>query len=418
LLNTQVQIQTSSNNISNAQNTSYSRQKAVVESTPAIDTAHGFIGTGASVTTVIQMRDQYLEQRLRNANSDESKYSSLSSQLTSVQAAAADNGSTGISQALGSFFTAWDTLSQDPAGAANQTGIYSAAQNLASTINTTYNNLNSIAADLPNQLQDTVDKANSLIDQIAEYNTAITRVETPGNTANSLRDARYQALSDLSQLIPVKYTEAADGTVTVTTTDASGPLTIVSAGTGTHIATTSTISGGQFGGIVQAQTDVANYIARLNTFTASLITEVNNLHKTTGTSTGPVVFTGADASSITASTTFLTGQSTSDENARAVALAGLQATPLTFADGKTATLSGYLSDIQKQMGTDAQQASAEQSFNHTLQTELQTQQQSVSGVSIDEEMVNLIQYQQVYQAAAKIVSTASQLLTTVINMVS
>jgi flagellar hook-associated protein 1 len=415
LLNTQVQIQTASHNISNAGNKGYARQTALVESNAAVYTPSGWLGTGATATQVVETRDQFVEQQLRNAISDESQYTNESTELSSIQTAFNDNGSTGISQALGAFWDSWSQLVQDPGSLSNQTGVYQAAQNLATTIQSTSQRLNTIATDeIPGKLQDTVDQANTLINKIADLNTAIANSESSGFPANDLRDSRYQALSDLSALIPVQYSQDSNGVVTVTTTDQNGPLTIVSGGTATPITTSSTITGGQFGGLTSSLADVNGYIDRLNDFAGTLITQVNTIHNQNG---GPDVFTGTDASTITASTDFLSGQSTADENTRASQMSSLQESTITFTDGKQSTFSQYLSDIQNQVGTDSQIAQTNESFNTALHTQLDTQQQSVSGVTIDEETVNLLQFQQVYQAAAKVIDLANQMLSAVINIV-
>jgi flagellar hook-associated protein 1 len=415
LLNTQLQIQTASHNISNAQNKGYARQKALVESNAAVYTPSGWLGTGATCTQIVETRDQFVEQQLRNAISDESQYTNLTTELSSVQTAFNDNGTTGISLALGAFWDSWDQLIQDPGSLSNQTDVYQAAQSLATAIQSTSERLNTIATDeIPGKLQDTVDTANTLIDKIAELNTAIANNESTGYQANDLRDARYQALSDLTALIPVKYSEDPSGVVTITTTDANGPKEIVSGGTATHITTDDTITGGQFGGLTTALSDLNGYIGRLDDFASSLITEVNTVHNQNG---GPDVFAGSDAATITASTDFLSGQASADENTRASDMSSLQDSTITFADGKQSTFSQYLSDIQNQVGTASQQAQTSESFNKALHTQLDKQQQSVSGVSIDEETVDLLQFQQVYQAAAKVIDITAQLLTTVINLV-
>jgi len=415
LLNTQLEIQTASHNISNAQSKGYARQTAQVESSPAVYTPAGWLGTGATVTQVTESRDQFVEQRLRNANSDASQYTNLTTELSSIQTAFNDNGTTGISQALGAFWDSWGQLVQDPTNLSQQTGVYQAAQGLATTIQSTYQRLNTMATnDIPGQLQDTVNQANTLINQIANLNTAIANNSSTGFQPNDLIDKRYQALSDLSALIPVQYNENASGVVTVTTTNANGPLTIVSGGTATPISTSSTITGGQFGGLTQSLTDLTSYMSRLNDFAGTLITQVNTIHTQ---HSGPVVFTGTDASTITASTTFLNNQASADENTRASQMSSLQDSTITFTDGKQSTFTQYLSDIQNQVGTDSQQAQTDESFSTALQTQLTTQQQSVSGVSIDEETVNLIQFQQIYQAAAKVVDIASQMLSAVMAVI-
>lgn len=414
LFNTQVEIQTSSNNISNANSTGYAREIAVQTDNPAIQTTYGWLGTGASISQITQVRDQFLEQQLMNAMSNDSQYTSLSSQLTSIQAACSDSGTNGISQALGNFFDSWSTLAQNPAGLTEQTGVYSAAQNLANAVQSTYNQLNQIAAQMPGQIQNTVDQANALIDQIAQLNTAIAQSQTPANQPNQLIDQRYQAMDSLAQLIPVSFSQdPATGMVTVNTTDASGSLTVVSGGTGTHITTSSTITGGQLGGLLTAQTDLNGYIGQLNTFASSLMSQVNSISTPNG---GSAVFSGTDASSITASTSFMNGQTSDGLSAAAQAMANLQDSQVSFSDGTNATLEQYLSNIQQTVGNDVQQAGNNQSFYDSLQTQVQNQQQSVSGVSIDEELVNVIQFQQIYQAAAKVVETVSSLMSTITSM--
>lgn len=414
LLNTQLQIQTASHNISNAQTTGYARQKAVMQTDPAIRSTFGWLGTGANVYTISQARDQFLEQRLSDSVTDKSQYKALASQLENIQAAVADNGDTGISKALGDFYDAWDKLAQDPTDVTAQTEVYQTAENLAKTIRTAYDRLNTIATDeIPARIGDAQQQANDLIDQIAQLNNDIWNSETSQYTSNDLRDQRYQAMQKLAELMPVHYSEDASGLVTITTTDQNGSFTIVSGGTATHIdTTTQQIQGGGLAGLAEAQADINGYIGRLNEFTSTLITQVNSLH---GTNSGPAVFTGANATDITASTTFLSGVNSTDESTRALALAGLQGTQLTFT-GKTTTLGGYLSDIQKEIGTDAQLANTTYNYNTAFSSQLQTQQQAISGVSLDEELVDLLQFQQVYQAAAKVIDKVSQMLNTIVQL--
>lgn len=408
LLNTQTQIQAASNNISNASSKTYAREQVVLTSNPAFRTSGGWVGTGASVSQIVQLRDQYIEQRLRNSISDENKYSSMSTQLGMVEDAFADDGSTGISEMLGNFWDSWDALGQDPTSTTNQTTVYNAATNLADSIRSTYSNLQDIADQLPDEIQDTVDQANTLINNIATLNEQISEIEgSSGYSANDLRDQRYSALQSLAALIPVNYSEDSSGLVTITTTDASGALTIVSGGTATPISDTNTITGGQLGGLKAAQTDLSGYMDQLDDLAATLIDQVNTLHSS---NSGTAVFTGTDASTITASTDFLSGQTSADEMSRAQQIAALQDSEVTFTDGTTATFTKYLANIQKQMGLDTQQAQTAETYNKALHSDLDTQQQSVSGVSIDEETVDLLQYQQVYQAAAKIVDITSQML--------
>ncbi|MGD0397797.1 MAG: flagellar hook-associated protein FlgK [Syntrophobacteraceae bacterium] len=422
LQNTQAEIQVASNNISNATTPGYAVETAVQTENAAVQTGSYWLGTGATITQVTQARDTFLEQQLMNAMSDNSQYTSLSGELTSIQSACADSGDNGISQALGNFFSSWSTLAQDPTGLSGQTGVYSAAQNLASAVQSTYSQLNQIATQIPGQITDTVNQANTLIDQIAQLNTAIAQSSTPTDQANELIDQRYQAMDSLAQLIPVSFSQdGATGMVTVNTTDGSGSLTVVSGATATPITTSTSITGGQLGGLLTAQTNLSGYISQLNTFANTLMTQVNNISELSqGSPANPAlaVFTGAGASGMTASTTFLNGPTAAELSSSAQAISELQDSQISFSDGTVATPEQYLSNIQQNVGDDVQQANNNQSFYNSLQTQLQTQEESVSGVSTDQEMINVIQDQQIYEEAARVVETVSTLMNTITSMVA
>lgn len=415
LQNTQLELQTASNNISNASTTGYATETAVQTANPSVDTMSGWLGNGASVTQITQARDQFLEQQLMNATSGDSQYTSLSTQLTSIQSACADSGSDGISEALGNFFDSWNTLTQSPTGLSEQTGVYSAAQSLASAVQTSYSQLNQISTQMPGQIDNTVNQANSLINQIAQLNVSIAQDQSSINQPNDLIDQRYEAMDSLAKLIPVSFSQdPASGMVTVATTTTSGSLTVVSGATPTSITDTTAVTGGQLGGLQTAQTDLTGYISKLNTFASTLISQVNTISTDNG---GTAIFNGADASTITANTSFMSAQTSAQLTATAQAMSNLQDNPVTFTDGTVATPEEYLSNIQQTVGDDVQQANNNQTFYDSLQTQLQSQQQSVSGVSVDQEMINVIQDQQVYEAAAKVVETVDTLMTTAIDMV-
>ncbi len=429
LLNTQVEINTTSHNISNIDTEGYSRQTAVQTASYATRVTAGWLGNGANISTIVQSRDRFIEAQLMDANSSASKYSTVASQLSAVQSSFSDDGETGISQALGEFWDSWDALSQNPEGPSEQSAVYAAADNLAESISTAYDQLSTYSTDtIPSAISDTVDEANSLIQKIADYNSAIMKSETATTTANDLRDARYKALSDLSTLIPIDYTEDENGVLTLTTTDDTGTVPLVTGNKVINQLTTdSNISDGKLGGLRQSLEDVNSYMDRLNSFAEQLINNVNSLHAQTsdGTNDGPEVFTatGTDyAATITASTTFLSGQDSTDEATRSVALSQLQDTDITFSftdpaePTVTTTFKSFLSDLQDRIGTDTSTAKNRQSYYQTIQSSLEDQQQSVSGVSLDEELVDMIKFQHIYQAAAKVIDAASSLLDTVIAL--
>jgi flagellar hook-associated protein 1 FlgK len=412
LLNTQTELATSSNNISNASTPGYAEETAVQTENPAISTMSGWLGTGASITTVTQARDNFVEQQLMNAMTSDSQYSSLASQLTTIQSTASDSGNTGISEALGNFFNAWSTLAQDPTGSSEQTAVYSAAHNLVSAIQSTYDQLNQIGGQIPGQISSTVTQANSLISQIATLNTDILR-SSAVSQPNNLIDQRYEAMDSLAKLIPVTFSTNSDGTVNVNTTEVGSSVNLISGTTvAATISSTSGISGGELGGLLQAQTSLNGYLQQFNAFVGALGNQINTV-------SGLSVASGSTASSISMSSNFLSGLTSTQLGAIAQNMSNLQDNTVSFSypSGSSSTLQGYLDSIQQTIGTDVQDANNNQSFYDSLKSQLQTQQQSISGVSLDQEMVSVIQYQQIYQAAAKVIQTASTLMSTAINMV-
>lgn len=434
LLNTQVQIQTSTHNIQNASNTSYARQKAVTVTNPATLIHGGWVGMGARLDQIIQIRDQYIEKQLMQSMSSQSYYQTISDHVDTVQSVFSDNGNNGISDALGAFWDSWDTLQQDTTSSSSQTEVYDSTQSLANKIKNTYNDLNELATDgIPAEVSDNVTEIDSLLSQIAKYNLAISRNESQGVTANDLRDSRYQAVQDLSKLIPLSCTEETDGTLTVSMKDGTSTITLVDADKAGSLQYNSTtnlvsytqadgssvapagnsISGGSLGGLLASIDDIETYLGELDDFAATLIKEVNALHSQ---SSGTNVFSGTNAGDISMVANFLSTMTAPEESSRALAISNLQDSKVTFPDGSSSRFSGFLSNIQEKIGNDGDDASTQQSYYKTLSTSLQQKQQSVSGISLDEEMVELLKDQQIYQAAAKIISNVKDMLDTVIGM--
>ncbi len=430
LLNTQVYIQTTSHNIANADNKAYARQKVVqVTSVPQLTRA-GWLGMGASVERIVQQRDQYIEQRLLESLSKVSLYDAEGAQLRIASGCLADDGESGISGALGKFWNAWDALNQNPSGASEKTLVEESARNLAESIRSTYSLLENQAQSIESEIQERISQAGSLLTDIANYNKEISFTEFRGeHPSNDLRDQRYQALLDLADLLPIKFKEETDGSLTVTLLGTSPEVELVNgdvaaalAYDGTsHVMTVdgqaaSSLPGGKVEGLVKSLNQIGippgsvpadpddpsiSYMDRLNAFASSLISQANAVH-------GSAVFSGSDATNIQLDNSFVPDGNT------ALDMADLQHTASTVG---SQSFNKYLASLQNHIGLGMERAENQKEFYASLQSQLQSEQQSISGVSIDEEMIDLLKNQQIYQAAAKIVQHAAEMLNAVINMV-
>ncbi|MCK8602409.1 flagellar hook-associated protein FlgK [Desulfoferrobacter suflitae] len=444
LVNSGVAIQTASHNISNADNKDYARQKVLFNTALPLQMGAGWLGTGSRIAGVVQQRDQFIEKRLVGAISKESGYNSLIAHLSIVEKLIADDGDNGISQKLGEFWNAWESLSQNPLGLAEKTLVHQSTQELADAIRHTYSRLQDYASGIyrsdgtfaSGEILRVTEKANGLLRSIADANVEIIKAEINGDCANDLRDLRYGCLKALAELIPVNWREdAGSGSLTVSTTgvDSEGNAVVVNLVDGNSAdeleaklldaslqivdKTKGTVlqdagEGGQLFalrqmhdqcGAVAVGSAPPTYLDRLNTFTQTLITAVNSIDAG--------IFVGSDAGDIQSGITTVDAI----EGQAALDIARLQSE--TFAELNGATPAAYLADIQQQMGMDFGQATTQYEFQQALHSQLEAAQQSAAGVSIDEEMVELLQYQQIYQAAAKIVQQTSQLLQSVIEMV-
>lgn len=190
LLNTQVQMGTVSQNIANADNPAYARQKALLATNPALKTAAGYLGTGARVDQIIQQRDQYVERSLMRSIASQSDYEARATALATVGAQLLDDGDEGISSALGTFWDAWEALSQNPSGLSERTAVTQATTNLASVIRDASSRLADTAADLELEVRSEVGTVNGLLERIASstkqsasVKVAVSRPTTSGTCA-------------------------------------------------------------------------------------------------------------------------------------------------------------------------------------------------------------------------------------------
>jgi len=181
--------------------------------------------------------------------------------------------------------------------------------------------------------------------------------------------------------------------------------------------------------------DIPDYLNRLDTLAQSLMTEVNTLHAAgygLDGSTGNDFFTAAGAAPalniqvnaaivldgrlIAAAQSFDTvpGDKPGD-NGNSIAIANLMGARIL--NGNTATYDAYYESLIGDVGYEVQQAGAYYEHQSEMVHQLENYRESISGVSIDEEMVNLVKYQNAYQAAAKLISTADEMMQTVLNMI-
>ena len=439
----QAAIDTTGQNIANANTPGYSRQSVnmterdplTIQSLSNVTGAGSQLGLGVDITSIGRIRDQFLDVQYRGQNTQTSGDNTASTLLGQVQAALAEPGSSGLSSSLAQFWQSWNALGNTPTGqggAGALQAVVGAGQTVATSLNTLGNELTTLQSQITDQYNTLTDPSSGPIandaNQIAALNTQIAQAQVNGLNPNTLLDQRDHLVDDLSQYSNVNVTTQSNGMVNVSFGNAAkaaaGGATdatpLVNGGTVdlTHNLTDANLSGsggtvGALLGLYDSTTgtgQLAGYLTTLNGITNSLVTSVNNAIAT------------ADPSGATAPPFFNPTGTTATTIAVNPALSGAT-TPYTAAEAQAAGgLSGGAADsaynaFVTQIGSNVQSTQNAQQTAQSLLTAISNQRQSVSGVSLDEEMTNLITYQQAYQASARVMNAINETLNTLINQV-
>lgn len=449
-------IELTGHNLSNVSNPAYARQRLKIQTGDTLPSPAGPTGTGAKVVQVEQIRSRLLDAQIVTESSItgflEAKEKALQfgevnlgqqidRQASTPEGAAAAvgiGGQFGLIEGLSEFFGALQSLSTSPSSTADRQVVLLKAENLTEKFNGVSGRLTRLRADLNTAVSDHATEANKLLGQIADLSKGIASAELGAGNANDLRDRRQQSLEALSQIVnfqtsltdtnalnisiggvDVVVANALEQTLS-TSTDADGG-TIIQIG-GTNV----TLTSGAIQGTIDARDGALKTMADdIDTLADTLITRINNLHQTgfaLDGSSGLNFFSGSDAASISIDNTVLSdpariqasGNGDSGDNTIALSMARLANQPLaelgnlTFSENYNQTVANFgqaLNNVTSQLQD-------QQSVNRMLNR----QRDSIGGVSIDEEMTNLIIFQRAFQASARMINTIDELLQSVIAL--
>ncbi|TAK32253.1 MAG: flagellar hook-associated protein FlgK [Chloroflexota bacterium] len=439
-------LDTTSHNISNANTPGYTRQRVELAATPPYtvvyehqDAQPGQFGTGVEVTDISRSRDAYLDLQFRKVRERLGEANARSSSLSTIERTYGEPTDSGIGNALDVFWTAWQDVSNHPEDLGVRQNLVEQGRNLTSLLNQTYNQLQDIGKSLETDAEAKVQQINDLTSQIATLNATIRPVVASGKQANDLRDQRDVLMDKLSQLVHVTYLENGDGSVNialgdrlVVDGDRSEQLNLVNPGPSGGIEvhwsaddTTLSLQGGELKGIMDSRNTVLpGKLAELDALAAKIIQSVNDIH-TTGYTLGGVVggafFTGTGASDIAVSEALEADPNAVAAAATAAGVPGDGSVALRIAqlqksspDGSP-TINATYQQIISRLGNEASQAEATVTSQQAFLNNIDENRQSANGVSLDEEMINLVKYQRGYQAAARLVNMVDETLDTIVN---
>ncbi|OIQ09854.1 flagellar hook-associated protein 1 [Moorella thermoacetica] len=458
-------IYTTSHNIANANTEGYTRQQVVLAATPAYPVpamnrpgGQGWqIGTGVDSQETRRLRDEFLDTQIRRETGSLGQWQQIQDVLQQVEVVFNEPSDTGLSTLMSQFWAAWQELSKNAESSPVRTTVVETANALAEAFNHSYQQLTTIQDDIDQSIALKVTEVNSIAQQIADLNGQIKNIVAAGDQPNDLMDQRDLLLDRLSKIIDfsveknmvtVNDEAIADGQIKIKLGDQylvdvngadSSAVNIVA---GTDDANKGKIfwgdsgdeivpANGEIKGLQKAREDVQTYLTNLNTLAGELAAAINEQHilgkDLTGASGEDFFVIGDNSDTITAANIQVNSQIMADvskiaaaakdggpgDGSNALAIAQLQHKLIENLDNTT--FDDYYKNFTAKLGVDAHEATRMTTNQGVLVDQLTNRKESISGVSLDEEMANMLQYQRAYEASARMITTLDSMLDKIIN---
>ena len=459
-------VEVAGHNLANVNNTAYARQRVSIQSTASNDGFTDPVGSGAEVTAIRQIRDRILDGEVVSEGAVTGSLEAQQRALGLAQsllgqsidrgnagaggASAADGvgGGQQLAAGLTDFFNAFASLAAQPASIPEREITLRRAVALAAQFPALDGRLERLGGQLDASIDTDLKSANALLTDIARLNGQISRSEavSGAGTANDLRDQRQSKLESLSTLVGFDAVEASDGSVGIvvggvslvtadvrektleTFADVDGLRRIRASGTTGPLVVTS----GRVHGTLDARDGgLKDLRDGIDALASSLIDQVNALHSAgfaLDGSTGRDFFLGSSAADIRVNQALLddptrlqaagapavAGVPERGDNRTALALSKLGNQPIAALDGQT--FGNAYNQTVGRLGESLSSVNQRLADQKTVADLLKGQRDSVSGVSIDEEMADLTRFQRGYQASAKLITTIDEMLETTIGL--
>jgi flagellar hook-associated protein 1 FlgK len=460
-------ISLTGHNIANANTVGFTRQRIIQNSidpsnslTRISKVNKGTIGGGVAITMIDQVRSDYLDRQYRAENATLGNYTTRAEEIDYLETVMNELSTNGLSASMADFFNSLSELGSDPVNDEIRTSVQQNAQKMIESFHHYYNQLTSLQDTYNENMNVTVTDVNNLLTSIASYNEQISGFELSGEQANDLRDKRNLLLDDLSQLINIDYHVNADnqlivtceGTELINHTDTTLLETSVNATTGFYdifyegTTTNFDYNDGKLmayknlrDGSTSSNVGIPYILNNLNRLAKSLAEEFNDVHETgytkpigAATSQTNIGFFEVPAggyTAITAGNLSLSAQVLS--NVRNIAASSVAVTITNSGNNEIAlqlaelslrtdmtdigNFEEYLNSVVVELGIQSSTAQTLSESQQAIVDNLAGRKESISGVSLDEEMIQMMTYQHAYSAASRVLSALDEALEILIN---
>ncbi len=421
----QAGIDTATHNVANVSTPGYTRQRVDLAARAPVA---GTPGTGVDVASVTRARDEMLDARVRSGAGNLGMLATPAGLLETVERATGEPGG-GLSAALGEVWAAFAEVALDPAATAPRAAVIAALEGLAAEANRLAGDWSRAAQSGLAGLQDRIGEVNRLAAEIAALNASIVAA---GDHPNDLADRRDAALDRLNELAAVTVTPSGDGAVRVSV----GGLALVDGARAsalaldtstleiTHPAGVAVEAGGEVAGYQQfLAADLPGMPADLDVFVTELAAALNGAHAAGWSSAtmpgGPLLAydPAAPAATVAAAVTDpaeLAAATTAGppfpvfDGGNADAIAGLRTAAV--AAGGTTSLEASRRAVVTRLGSTTAATRAAAGAQETLHAAAELSRHGAHGVSLDEELAYLLQFQRAYEAAARVMTAVDEAL--------
>lgn len=448
-------------NVANANTDGYTRRRITLSAdSPAIGGLQTSIrpaisvGAGISAVAYERVRDGLLEKASWEAQSALG-FSQEEHRITAaLESLFPASGPGSLDSLLGDFWDSWSTLANNPTDNGVRLTVRSSAEALAGALNQIDARITDLTQQTTGELKSGLKRTNGLLEEIASLNSTIETARAQGTPDLEAEDRRDTAIKELGAFAPVRVNQDSKGgynvsingmTVVQASTwvsldlDTSGTTPqVVFSGTGVTYKA-SDPSSGQIGAWLTMVSDtLPNTRGQLDTLAKGLVTDVNALHAAPYDDNGnpqspaPNFFHySVDASSIENGVTAATirvsdevaadasiigtpGSFTATGDEIAFAISELRGLGLTGLGGDTAE--HFAINLVSGVGARVQKASARATSQQAVADHLDALAKGKSGVSLEEEMTNLIRYQQTFAASSRVLNTVDEMMSTLLSI--
>ena len=458
-------IDTVSNNIANVNTPGFSRRTAVMSETEAYNTNGNYQGTGVQVELLRSFRQDLLDKEMRGTVSQQSGYEveqSFLQQISSIFGEPSDNG---LSELTTKFFNTFNILAQNPENVALRQSLLENAQALTDSFNTTAQGLTQLREDAHSQIMQDINKTNSLLKDIANLNQQISRSKSQTNSdIQTYVDQRSTKIEELSKLAQVSVSANEDGSVNLFIDGANvvnqsyaselrlnesiNPITgektleVLKYDPENSSTTPINTQSGEISSLLNIYNltlddkdsttgfsvakSLDNYA---NAIAQSVNSKTNNgyglddltapppgrnfFDPTVGVVSAKNIKISVDIADQPRNITLSNQPNEPGNNKIALDIAAIMRDP-TFLDNQKPI--DYYANFIGQIGSALNFANNGVSATNSIKTQLETQRQSAMGVNLDEEAIDLIKYQRAFEAASRVINTANELLSTIVNL--